>query len=68
MKLPDKVYDWLKWISLVVLDAIGTLYNSLATLWGWPYGEMIMKTCVYVSIFIGAIIGISTAEYRKTLK
>ena len=30
MKLPDKVYDVLKWIALIVLPASGTLYSVLS--------------------------------------
>ncbi len=66
MKLPDKVYDVLKWLSLVVFNAIGVLYKTLATIWQWPYGEEVMTTCAAIALFIGALIGISTAEYNRT--
>ncbi len=65
MKLPDKVYDVLKWLSLVVFNAIGVLYKTLAGVWNLPYGEEVMTTCAAVALFIGALIGVSTAEYRK---
>ena len=29
MKMSNKVYDALKWIALVALDAIGVFYNTL---------------------------------------
>lgn len=67
MKFPDKVYDILKWISMVVLNAIGVLYKTLAAVWGLPYGEEVMTTCAALALFIGALIGVSTAEYRKGL-
>lgn len=67
MKLPDKVYDVLKWISMVVLNACGVLYKTLAAVWGLPYGEEVMTTCAALALFIGALIGVSTAEYRKGL-
>jgi len=65
MKLPDKIYDVLKWIAMICLDAIGSLYNGLAQLWGWPYGVEVMQTCALLSVFLGALIGISTAQYNK---
>ena len=65
MKMPDKVYDVLKWLSLVVFNAVGVLYKTLAAVWGWPFGEELMTSCAAVALFIGALIGISTAEYRK---
>lgn len=67
MKFPDKVYDILKWISMVVLNAIGVLYKTLAAVWSLPYGEEIMTTCAALALFLGALIGVSTAEYRKGL-
>jgi len=66
MKLPDKVYDVLKWLSLVVFNAIGVLYKTLAAVWQWPYGEEVMTTCAAIALFIGALIGISTAEYNRS--
>lgn len=65
MKLPDKVYDILKWISLVLCDAIGVLYKTIAAIWGFPLGDEVLATCAAISLFIGALIGISTAQYNK---
>lgn len=64
MKLPDKWYDVLKWLSLVVFNAVGVLYKTLAAVWQLPYGEEVMTTCAAIALFIGALIGVSTAEYR----
>lgn len=68
MKLPDKVYDALKWIALIVLPAIGALYFGLAKIWGFPYGTEITGTIALISTFIGTIIGISTVQYNKENK
>ena len=68
MKLNNKVYDVLKYISLIVLDAIGVAYQSLADVWKLPYGTEIMKTCTIISIFIGALIGVSSYNYNKERK
>jgi len=65
MKFNDKVYNVLKYISLIVLDAVGVAYQSLADVWSLPYGTEIMKTCTILSIFIGALIGISSYNYNK---
>lgn len=66
MKLNDKVYDVLKWLALIALNAIGVLYKTLATIWGWPFGEEILTTCAALALFIGTLLGISTAEYNKS--
>ena len=65
MKLPNKLYDWLKWISLVCIPAIATFYVVCGQIWGWPYTEQISKTANAICVLIGALIGISTAEYNR---
>ena len=66
MKLSNKAYDVLKWIAMVVLPALGTLYFVLAGIWGFPYGEQVVGTITAIDTFLGAILGISTAQYNKT--
>ena len=65
MKISNKVYDVLKFIAQVVLPALGTLYFSLATIWGFPYGEQIVGTISAIDLFLGALLGISTMQYNK---
>lgn len=68
MKLNDKIYNILKWVSLIVLDACGVAYQSLAEVWNLPYGTEIMTTCSIISVLIGALIGVSTYNYNKESK
>ena len=65
MILPNKVYDILKWVALIALDALGICYKTLAAIWVWPYGDEVLATCTAVSLCIGALLGISTAQYNK---
>jgi hypothetical protein len=65
MKLSNKVYDVLKFIALIVLPALGTLYFALAGIWGLPYGEQIVGTITAIDTFLGALLGLSNAQYRK---
>ena len=65
MKLNNKVYDVLKWIALILLPALGTLYFALAGIWGFPYGEQIVGTITALDTFLGVILGISKASYNK---
>lgn len=62
--LSDKVYDVLKWVALVLLPALGTLYFGLAGIWGFPYGEQIVGTITVIDTFLGVILGISTIQYK----
>ena len=63
--MSNKVYDVLKWIAMVVLPAIGTLYFALANIWGFPYAEEIVGTITAVDTFLGVLLGISTSHYNK---
>lgn len=65
MKMSDKTYNIMKWIAMVLLPAIGTLYFALAGIWNFPYGEQIVGTITAVDTFLGVILGISTAQYNK---
>ena len=68
MKLDNKTYDVLKWIAQVVLPAAGTAYFGLSSIWGLPYGEQIVGTLTVIDAFLGALLGISTAQYKKENK
>ena len=63
--MSNKMYDTLKWIAMVVLPAIGTLYFALAGIWGFPYAEEIVGTLTAVDTFLGVLLGISSAQYHK---
>ena len=65
MILPDKVYDVLKWIVVIVIPACTTAYVGLAAVWDWPAAEAVAKTSAIVCALLGAILGISTAQYNK---
>ena len=66
--MSNKVYDILKWIALVVLPALGTLYFALAGIWHFPYGEQVVGTITAIDTFLGAILGISNMQYKKNIK
>lgn len=63
--MSNKVYDIMKWIAQYFLPAAGTLYFALAGIWGLPYGEQVVGTITAVDTFLGVILGISTAQYKK---
>lgn len=68
MKISNKTYDVLKWIAMYLLPAAGTLYFTLAGIWGFPFGEQVVGTLTAVDTFLGVILGISTAKYKKSNK
>ena len=69
MKMPSKVYDVLKWILLIVVDAFITMFTLLASTWGWDIPvEAIVTTIAAISTFVGVCVGISNYNYNKSLK
>ena len=65
MKLNDKLYDILKWITLVCIPTLATAYVGLSVVWGWPYSSEIAKTSAVICAMLGGLLGISTATYNK---
>lgn len=63
--MTNKVYDILKWVALIFLPALGTLYFALSGIWGLPYGEEIVGTITAIDAFLGALLGISSINYKK---
>lgn len=67
MKLDNRVYDILKYIALIVLPALATLYSTLAGVWSLPYAEQIPVTIMAVDTFMGILLKLSTDEYNREL-
>jgi len=64
MVLSNKVYDTLKWIAQYLLPALTTLWIALAKVWGLPYGTEIGATLSAIDLFLGAVLGISSSNYK----
>ena len=65
MKLPDKVYNILKWVCLICLPAISVFYFAIAKIWNLPYESEIPATINAVAVLIGSLIGISQITINK---
>lgn len=65
MKLNDKTYDILKWVAMVVLPALAVFYKGLAGTWGLPFATQIPDTIVIIELFLGTLLGVSSANHYK---
>ena len=63
--LSNKMFDVLKWLTLVGIPALTTAYVGLAAIWNWPYADEVAKTSAVVCILLGSLLGISTIQYNK---
>src|SRR5262245_58038313 len=64
MNLNNKTYDVLKFVALVALPALATLYLGLGQLWDIPATDEVVATIVLVDTFLGAILQISSSKYE----
>lgn len=68
MKFPDKVYDVLKWLCLIVLPAIVTFLLTVLPALGVSENSVnvIVTVISAAATLIGALIGVSTKAYNDT--
>ena len=67
MKLPDKVYDVMKWILTVCVAPTIALITGLGQLYGFDTFKVV-ETISLIATFLGAIFGISVYQYNKGIK
>lgn len=67
MRIPDKLYNWLKWISCICIPAIVTFLSVvLGALDVAPKTVNVVTTIIgAIGILIGTLIGVSTVAYNK---
>lgn len=65
MKLSNRAYDIIKFVTTIILPALGTLYFALSQIWGFAYGEEIVGTITAIVTFLGSLIGVSNYNYKK---
>jgi hypothetical protein len=66
MKMSNKLYDILKWVAIIVLPALATLITVVFNTLGIQYGDQIAQTITALAAFLGAILMVSNAQYKKT--
>lgn len=68
MKMSNRLYDVLKYIVTIVSPALITAITALGALYGWDNVEVMSGTIAVVTTFVGALIGVSSHNYNKSLK
>lgn len=62
----NMMYDRLKFLAQILLPALGTLYFTLAGIWGLPSAEEVVGTIVAIDTFLGVLLHVSTRSYDKS--
>ena len=65
MKIPDKLYDILKWVVIIVLPLWRPCTPPCPPCGAGPTPEEVVTTVTAVDTFLGAVLCISTATYNK---
>lgn len=62
----DKFYQFMKRVVQLGLPAGGTLYFSLAQIWGLPNAEQVVGSVAAVNLFLGILLGVSSKTYHNS--
>lgn len=62
----NSTYNKLKFLTQILLPALGTLYFTLAGIWGLPSAEEVVGTIVAIDTFLGVALQLSTNAYNKS--
>lgn len=64
--LSNKWYDHFTWLIRYGLPGAGTLYFTLAQIWGLPAGEQVVGTITAIALFLGVVLGASARQYQNS--
>lgn len=62
--IPDKAYDVLKWVGLVVLPALAVFVQTVGTAVGWTGTGITVTVLTALGTLVGALIGVSAIKQR----
>lgn len=60
----NQTYDILKRVALIIIPALATFVNAVGIVWGVPYTTEATATITAFGVFLGAALGISSANYE----
>lgn len=63
--IPPKLYDFLKYVALVILPAVAALILGLGVLLNWSDATIVAGVITLVDTFLGATLGKSASNYKR---
>jgi len=64
MKLPNKVYDNMKWVLTIAVPAVVVLIKALGTIYNFNT-DIITATIAAIAAFAGSLFMVSSTQYKK---
>lgn len=68
MRLKNETYDVLKWVAQVALPAVLTFIGVVMTTLDIPHVEAVLTIGAAADTLLGALLGVSTANYNKEIE
>lgn len=66
--MSNRVFDILKWSTLIGIPAFTTFFVTLDSIFGWGLGDIVAKVSAAVCTLLGTLLGISSVKYYKGLE
>jgi len=63
--IPDKLYDVLKWVAIIVMPSLATFIVGLGGIWSIPYAGQLAATVTALGVLLGALLGLSSVKYNS---
>ena len=63
--MSNRVYDTLKWISLVFLPALITFAGVVMNTLNFNYTDIVLTISIAFNTFLGSVLGVSNINYNK---
>lgn len=67
LTIDSRVYDTLKWVALVLLPALASLYFGLGQIWNFPAVEQVVGSVTVVDTFLGLLLNKSSKNYQESI-
>ncbi len=61
----NRFYDVSKYTAMIALPAVSTFYFTIAQIWNLPKAPEVSATLAALSVFVGAIVGLSAKKYNS---
>lgn len=63
--LSNKLYNVLKYVAIIGLPTLNTLWITLSSIWGLPLSEEVSLTIAALNAALGGLLGVSSYKYNK---
>ncbi len=63
--MSNKMYDILKWFTLIFLPALITFAGIVMKSFNFQYTDIVLTISTAFNTFLGTILGISNIQYKK---